>query len=133
MSNSDTLRDIAEESALSHAEKVSLNLIAEEFEKLQAEIERHRWIPVSERLPEKGECLVLCEGKIRQVQIRIRTDDEDGKMTSCAIRDLGCVYLGCDECITHWKPIILPDQAKEGGKRQEDANTPQGGEPPILI
>ena len=87
-----------------------------EIEGLEAELHKHRWIPVSERLPEKGECLVLCEGKIRQVQIRIRTDDEDGKMTSCAISDLGCVYLGCDECITHWKPIILPEQTPKETK-----------------
>ena len=82
------------------------------------------WIPVSERLPKKGKCLVLCEGKIHEVVIRVTEDEwEDAEGVSylkdtaaCDIRHLGCVLLGHDECITHWKPIILPEQAIKEAK-----------------
>ena len=90
------------------------DLMAKEIEAQRIKLDQHRWIPVSERLPKDGEVLVLCEGKIFQVKINVTEDDEDGKLTRCGIRHLGTILLGLDECITHWKPVILPERALKG-------------------
>jgi hypothetical protein len=83
-------------------------LIQQLQSQLAAEQEKNRWIPVGERLPEAGQCLVLCDNKTFQVSIRVTEDDEDGIMVACGLRDYGTLYLGFDECITHWRPIDLP-------------------------
>lgn len=78
------------------------------------EIEKHRWIPVSERLPKQGSCLVLCEEKIYEVKIRVSEDeweDNEGKSflqatAHCDIEHLGSVLIGHDGCITHWKEAL---------------------------
>ena len=61
--------------------------------KLQAELALHRWIPVGERLPEKGNCVL--------------TIMETGYIGKCEIVDDEWQHLGEDK-VTHWKPIILP-------------------------
>ena len=66
----------------------------------------NRWIPVTERLPDEGQVVVLCDRKVYEVKIRVTEDEDDVKLTKCDIRHLGCVLLGLDECITHWKPIV---------------------------
>ncbi|KKL10330.1 hypothetical protein LCGC14_2556890, partial [marine sediment metagenome] len=76
------------------------------------------WIPVSERLPDEGECLVLCEGHIYEVKVRVSEDeweDKEGKTfleqtARCDILHLGTIIIGHDECITHWMPIVLPTE-----------------------
>ncbi len=76
------------------------------------------WIPVSERLPDEGECLVLCEGHIYEVKVRVSEDeweDKEGKTfleqtARCDIWHLGTIIIGHDECITHWMPIVLPTE-----------------------
>lgn len=89
---------------------------AERIKELETELEKHRWIPVSEKLPEESCCLVLCEGKVYEVKVRVSNDeweDEEGKSSlkltaKCDIEHLGCILIGHDVCITHWKPIIVP-------------------------
>ena len=68
------------------------------IEQLQAELEKHRWIPVSERLPESsGVVLVLLS---------------DGNIIQ-AISAYWVNYKGwLNQSITHWKPIILPEPEK---------------------
>lgn len=64
-------------------------------DKLQAELERHRWIPVEEKLPEKdGPYCTLDLTEISRPDIRIFwfTDNSFYGRT------------------THWMPIILPAQ-----------------------
>lgn len=91
------------------------------IKELETVLEQHRWIPVSEGLPEKGNCLVLCEGKVYEVKVRVSEDeweDSEGKSSlkltaKCDIGGLGCILIGHDVCITHWKPIILPEQSPD--------------------
>ena len=90
--------------------------------KLQAENERHRWIPVGEGLPETSEIVLSAhyDGNVRWVETRWYNFG-DWSPNNDTLKH-----------ITHWKPIILPDQAKEGGQRKDSAETPQGGEPPVM-
>lgn len=67
--------------------------------KLQAERERHRWIPVEERLP-KNEYSILAYG-------------EDGfgyKIVANTSYNLEFGKFRILSKVTHWKPIILPGQ-----------------------
>ena len=77
------------------------------IEQLQAELEQHRWIPVSERLPEDVfPCLI--------------TNGQDSVVTYYAglrgawIADhYDVLKLKQHGRITHWKPITLPPKAKQ--------------------
>ncbi len=70
---------------------------------IQAELDNHRWIPVEERLPEKhGRVLVVKAGTITALWLIGKTFMQ---------RKLW-KYRG----ITHWKPIILPEQALKDNK-----------------
>lgn len=86
--------------------------------KLKIEKEVNRWIPVAEGLPEEHqEILVLFNGQIYTGTCFCRDDagfvfqafgylfDKSGK----------CLFDHLNYVITHWKPIILPDQALKGG------------------
>ena len=71
--------------------------------KLQAEVEKHRWIPVSERLPEETNRGYLIY--MQRICPCIATFDGEtffDAFTKYSIKN-----------ITHWKLIILPDQALE--------------------
>lgn len=82
-----------------------------QYEKLQAELEKHRWIPVSERLPDQD------------TQVIVATKNEPFVGVYCSLRkefvgNLGGVVYNN---VTHWKPIILPalkgkDTGKAGAK-----------------
>ncbi len=70
------------------------------IKQLQAEIAEHRWIPVSERLPEKDVCddvLFIIEGLVEAGEFKnglfLDNNGRDSK----------------EEIVTHWKPIILPE------------------------
>ena len=112
---------MSESRALRALEKEN-DKLRERIKELEAELERHCWIPVSKGLPEKGNCLVLCEGKIYEVKVRVSEDeweDSEGKSSlkltaKCDIGGLGCILIGHDICVTHWKTIILPKQTLKG-------------------
>jgi hypothetical protein len=64
--------------------------------RLKEELEKHRWIPVTERLPDKtGSYQVLRENNSYPTTREYYPDDS--QWTS---RDV----------VTHWKPIILPEK-----------------------
>jgi len=61
---------------------------------LKKELEKHRWIPVSERLPEDGQyVLIVTDGGVDNVN-----------------------WYATYHTTTHWKPIILPEQALKEAK-----------------
>ena len=65
----------------------------EELKEKDAEIERHRQIPINERLPDEGVCVLVLM--------------ESGYIGKCEIIDGEWQCLG-DDIVTHWWPIILP-------------------------
>jgi hypothetical protein len=67
---------------------------AETIEILQAELEQHRWIPVSESMPKQGQQVLLYWAKAT-LPLKITPVIWQSGRTK-------------NECITHWKPIILP-------------------------
>lgn len=72
---------------------------AEQIDEQNKELEKHRWIPVSERLPEDDSSAYLFLHESGNVHQGIPSCDlygPDGKLW---------------HSITHWKPIILPEQA----------------------
>ena len=80
--------------------KAPVNPLLAENKRLRAELEQHRWIPVSERLP-KHSCRLLAYGK-----------DGYGYVIVAAISyDLEFEKFKILSEVTHWKPIILPEQA----------------------
>ena len=78
---------------------------------LQAELEKHHWIPVSERLPKlqgetvSGICLI--------------TDSESVRLGWYDYKFSGWAWYPLPNTLakpTHWKPIILPEQALTNSK-----------------
>ena len=65
---------------------------------LQSELDKHRWIPVAERLPEKGG-LYYTFARYTSMPLAVMFHIKDKKWNhpQPSIRK-----------ITHWKPIILP-------------------------
>ena len=78
--------------------------------KLQSQLDKHRWIPVTERLPKKGDEVFVLGGKIG------RTGCWNGKSW------IGFgITVRFKKAITHWKPIILPE-SEEGEFEVEGCN-----------
>lgn len=76
-----------------------------EFQQLRAENDKHRWIPVSERLPEdKVEVIGLF---VRDGDISIRQVDYWYAQHKWRNENGDTIVIPP----THWKPIILPGQA----------------------
>lgn len=71
-----------------------------QIEQQQEELEQHRWIPVSERLPEDSGRL-FAYGK----------DGYGYEIVVATSYDLKFKKFRVLSDVTHWKPIILPEQA----------------------
>lgn len=78
-----------------------LNEAEDRILQLQAELDKHRWIPVEERLPEsEGYYLAAEDGRFGEYWY--------SKLGGWQHGDRKTSY-SCADCITHWKPIILPE------------------------
>ena len=79
--------------------------LLDKVEQLQAELDKHRWIPVRERLPEEHEDIVVCYKHHFNQQSFPNMPD--------ALRIIDTSYykdrFELEEEVTHWKPIILPE------------------------
>lgn len=106
-----------------HAHKVGLKKVLALLRKKPCD-----WIPVGERLPKAGYCLVLCEEHVYEVKVRVSNDEwEDVKGNTfhkdtpkCNIEHLGSILIGEDNCITHWMPIVLPKPCEKCGGSELD-------------
>ncbi len=67
------------------------------------EVDKHRWIPVAERLPERGKQVVYCDMETGYVYVGYLNKPNQwwyfGVNTDKEI---------AEKDITHWRPIILP-------------------------
>jgi len=80
-----------------------LCLVVRENEKLQAELDKHRWIPVSERVPENNECVFITIKHMADTwgflawysPTKVKWEFYDNMVKGE---------------VTHWKPIILPKE-----------------------
>ena len=95
----------------------SAEVIGKEIERrwqLQAELDKHRWIPVSEKLPEESGAYLVMLNYLhpRNLSIKMRHPAVESFFHDDAM-------WGTEKAITHWKPIILPDQALQGTGRKD--------------
>ena len=111
----DAVEDFPSADAIESTRK-AYQMMAEAYE---AEVTKSRWIPVTERLPEKGlEVLVFAEGKIdgffgdtaiaisKRCDFKIFTDSEGVEVWQSPWQ-----YFMTDYEITHW--MQLPEPPKE--------------------
>lgn len=80
----------------------------EKIEQQQKELEKHRWIPLSERLPEYEVKVILCCIRSKSVDIGRRTDESETYNSDMWATETKIFYPAA---FTHWMPIILPEQA----------------------
>ena len=68
------------------------------------ELSKHRWIPVTERLPDAGErVLCYCRANIYEV-MKMRTDGD-------WVYDTNHIYM--HSFVTHWMPLPKPPKEEE--------------------
>ena len=85
--------------------------IYDQFEKLRAELEQHRWISVNEKLPEKnGHYLAGDKNTVGEAYWTGEKKKWKFLGTTCEFTFDTDVII-TDRFPTHWKPIILPEQA----------------------
>lgn len=82
--------------------KADIARMATQIDEQNKEIKQHRWIPVSKRLPENANAVLLYCDKM------IVTGYFSGEWQIHNTKTPRCYY---QHKITHWKPIILPEQA----------------------
>ena len=73
----------------------------EQIKQLEAELEKYRWIPVEERLPEEDTDCLCFEGTFAGLGCYQRNSD--------TLRMQWQVNGFVSKRVTHWKPIILPE------------------------
>ena len=81
---------------------------------VQEELLKHRWIPVSERLPEYNKTVLISDGK--NISFGWFVDKCYNNPAENHDYWASEYHTRSDhpENITHWKPIILPGQALKG-------------------
>ena len=89
-----------------HGDKHAVNCLRCAAEQLQAELDKHHWIPVEERLPPINGRYAVTDLKIWW-QSWWGVNGEKGH----EFGDEGEWYPLHSRTITHWKPEILPEQA----------------------
>ena len=72
-----------------------------EYDKLQAKLEAHSWIPVSEILPEKSDLYLVCDF----------SDKQQPHFIVSFFAGTGSGLFNYTSA-THWKPITLPEGDK---------------------
>lgn len=84
---------------------------------LQEEIEKHRWITVSERMPE------FVVGKLFSKDVLLLQKGREVKVGFHTKNTTWIIYGGQKEKskveITHWKPIILPEKAGDKWRQRQ--------------
>ena len=115
-------------------------VLNELVDRLKAELEKHRWIPVEEGLPENGRGVLICWHTKIEKNVRVSRGwyakkfqivDEGEYFESAEYDKKTDEYYfpeGWWEVpweseaafplsnVTHWKPIILPEQELKGGE-----------------
>ena len=82
----------------------------DKIEQLQAELEKHRWIPVSERLPkDDGQVWILYEKTGYTYNAFYDQNVLHFSQKTWQIFDYSGGYKKAEVEPTHWKPIILPE------------------------
>lgn len=77
------------------------------IKELEASLEQHRWIPVSERLPEKEQ-----KNSVMSKEVFV-SDGREVWKARCVVSGKRWSYTNSPSAtlpITHWKPIILPKE-----------------------
>lgn len=92
-------RDMQEQATFHAGRKYERDILTKQIAELEAKLEQHRWIPVSEEMPSKvadnwGSEMVFAT---------------DGKQAWVCRYNFSAEYWTAPSGeITHWKPIILP-------------------------
>ncbi|KKM77437.1 hypothetical protein LCGC14_1370100 [marine sediment metagenome] len=96
------------ESRVVRALEKEVDKLNERIKELEAELEKHRWIPVSERLPSlKDACRGQGERGCRDGTVDVIGIDEYGHVFGANyFPKMNIWNFGTEP--THWKPIILP-------------------------
>ena len=85
-------------------------IFCEDYEQLQTKLDKYRWIPVSERLPEFGKSVYLYIENDKSLQFikAVKT----GYRINHSMYSY-CIETNCQgvvkNAVTHWMPIILPE------------------------
>lgn len=93
-------------------------MFCKDFEKLQDELDRYYWIPVSERLPVLEEGITqspwvdITDGKCVTQAYYYDYTRRKATLNSATGKGWYCPGMS-QESITHWKPIYLPKQTPE--------------------
>lgn len=90
-----------------HNDNYILQELLDEYAKLTAEIEKNRWVPVGEGLPEEDiDVFVYRPGRIRPVGTGHWYKRPNGVVAWSIDGTLNLKDIN----ITHWKPITLPSK-----------------------
>ncbi len=91
--------------------KTACDIIDRQADKIKRLEEENRWVPVSERLPEKNILVYLYQNKPIKCMFEGMLDFMNGEQ-KWVDKELYCV-----DNITHWKPIVLPPQENEAKEK----------------
>lgn len=91
--------------AVAHYTAQNIESVLAENQRLRAEVEAHRWIPVGERLPDDySQCLCYCEAA-EEPEGKIQFGFVEGGLWRMHARYGSFQFDG----VTRWQPIIAPE------------------------